>query len=120
MSFIDISKNKDGLSWNYNGNVITLKIENIDNFLQVGDKKILLILQISKDNLLKLLIYNFKGELLFDLSPPKGFLFSYLTKHPEVEVAVVCSSDDRIEGWYDWHFKIDPETGCLQRWCPAM
>jgi hypothetical protein len=64
--------------------------------------------------------YDYTGQLLFRVPPPEGFAFSYLTGHCEVPIAVVAgSTDGQIDGWYDWHFSVDPQTGKLSRISPA-
>lgn len=57
--------------------------------------------------------------LLFVIEAPKNFSFSYLVKHPNASVAVVCGGDQAVEGWYDWHFSINPKNGSLERLAPA-
>ncbi|QDV16052.1 hypothetical protein Pan153_06730 [Gimesia panareensis] len=64
--------------------------------------------------------YDYTGQMLFRVPPPEGFAFSYLTDHCQVPIAVVAgSTDGQIDGWYDWHFSVNPQTGKLSRISPA-
>lgn len=66
-----------------------------------------------------LALFNQRGQLLAHLAEPENFLFSYLTYHPEVGFAVVASANEKVEGWYDWHFGVDFANRKLFRHCPA-
>lgn len=59
------------------------------------------------------------GTLKFEVQAPAGYSFSYLTQHPDLGTAVVCGAESEVEGWFDWHFSIDEESGALHRYCPA-
>ena len=73
-----------------------------------------------KDNIpASLGLFNQRGELLANLLEPQNFLFSYLTYHPDVGFAVVAGSNEKVDGWYDWHFGIDLANRKLFRHCPA-
>lgn len=109
------------LSWEYKGRLVTIECKCIISFQFYKKAKIILVLNdLGGNESIKLFGYEFDGNLKFKTTPPKGFTFSYLTEHPEIEVAVVGSSSEKIEGWYDWHFSINGKTGELKRWCPAM
>lgn len=64
-------------------------------------------------------LFNKQGQSLANLAEPENFRFSYLTYHPDVGFAVVASSSEQVEGWYDWHFGIDFANRKLFRHCPA-
>ncbi|CAM2010605.1 hypothetical protein [Acanthopleuribacter pedis] len=59
------------------------------------------------------------GRLMFQVKAPEGFSISYLANHPDAAAAVVCGADEKVDGWYDWHFAIDPKNGSLKRISPA-
>lgn len=113
-------RNNECIGWDYKNNKIILNVKNIQQIKLYEKKEIALLLVGEKINIAeKLYVYSFSGEERFNLFPPQGFSFSYLTNHPEVEIAIVCSSENSIEGWYDWHFSLDIKTGNLKRYCPA-
>jgi len=43
----------------------------------------------------------------------------FLTKHPNLGVAIVASSSDKIDDWYDWHFGYDVKKNEIYRDSPA-
>ena len=67
----------------------------------------------------RLVLFNKRGEIVANLEEPENFFFSYLTHHPKVGFAVVASTNEKVEGWYDWHFGIDFTNRKLFRHCPA-
>jgi hypothetical protein len=54
-----------------------------------------------------------------NLTATTGFIFSYLTRHPEIGIAVVCGRNEKVDGWYNWYFAIDVKIGKLTSHCPA-
>jgi hypothetical protein len=77
------------------------------------------LLERTGDTPASLALFNQHGELLANLAEPENFLFSYLTYHPDVGFAVVASSNEKVGGWYDWHFGVDFIHRKLFRHCPA-
>lgn len=63
--------------------------------------------------------FDASGRQLFCVTPPDGTQFSYLTSHPQSPMAVVCTARHQIDGWNDWHYAVDPDTGQLTRLSPA-
>lgn len=70
-------------------------------------------------DLLEVRIIGPEGKIIANLKAPESFTLSYLTHHPELGVAVVAGANERIDGWYDWHFGCDVEKTILFRHCPA-
>lgn len=98
-----------------------IEVSNIGVFQADADQdKELVFLLVRKscdDVFLKIL--SASGDCLAVLSPPIGFDFSYLSRHPDIGVAVVAGANQRVEGWFDWHFGYDEARKALFRHCPA-
>jgi hypothetical protein len=58
------------------------------------------------------------GHERFRVRCPAGYTFAYLTSHP-LGPAVVCGANRRVQGFRDWQFLIDRDTGRLARVDPA-
>jgi hypothetical protein len=112
-------KNKNNISWFLNNNFIDVDCPNLDTARYFSNANIILALSGEGNYPDKLTGYNVTGERIFQVPPPKNYLFSYLTTHPSNPIAVVCSGKEKIEGWYDWHFGIDSNKGTLTRLSPA-
>lgn len=84
-------------------------------------KKVNTILALSgEDNSYSSLIgFSVEGEKKFEVAPPNGFSFYYLTDHPKADASVVCVSKEYVDGWTDWYFSVDILNGNLTRLCPA-
>ncbi len=67
----------------------------------------------------RLEVYGFDGSRLASIGPPSGFDFYYLSEHAQHGVSVVCVANAPINGWYDWHFRIDIDNGRVVRTSPA-
>lgn len=118
---LEINQSQNTLSWVNDGDIITAQFNKLDNYLFFEKKKLIAVLHDVKNNYPSCLSgYSLDGSRKFSVEPPREFIFSYLALHPEAGITVVCSSNQKIEGWYDWHYAINPETGNLQKWCPAM
>lgn len=54
-----------------------------------------------------------------EIPAPDNAFFSYLTEHPQLQIAVVVSFSQPVDNRYDWHFGIDENRLMLFRDCPA-
>jgi hypothetical protein len=72
----------------------------------------------AKSHPTRLVGFSAKGELLFKVGPPEGFVFSYLAHHAAAPIAVVAMGEYVPGGFPDWHFSISP-TGELEKVSPA-
>ena len=114
-----VDKNNNAITWQFNGELISVACQDLDNAYLFSKNNLILAL-VGKKNYPEMLIgFNEKGTRKFEVNAPEGFQFAYLTEHPTAGVAVVCGSDERVDGWMDWHFAVDPVTGELKRHCPA-
>ena len=52
-----------------------------------------------------------QAEQIFKVKPPENWSFYYLSKHININTAVVCISE--LER-FDWFFGIDPKDGALE------
>jgi len=97
----------------------TLYIKNILQGMYNDDLQILITLSGDTEDSSYLTCISYSGSLIFKTPPPDGWIFSYLTDYPKINIAVVCSSHSVVEIWQDWHFGIDLKNGNLFRYCPA-
>ena len=65
-----------------------------------------------------LLVFGWDGRLVRTFLPPVGFELYYMQEHPRVGVSIVCVAAAPVDGWQDWQFAIDLETGSLERFSP--
>ena len=114
-----VDKSNNTVSWKVNGELVEIECKNLDSAHLFSEANLVLTL-VGKESYPSTLIgFSIKGTQKFEVNAPKGFEFSYLTEHPTAGVSVVCIADQRIDGWMDWHFSINPSTGELKRHCPA-
>lgn len=66
-----------------------------------------------------LLVFGWDGRMRRAFSPPPDFRLYYLTSNARVGVSVVCVSSASINGWSDWQFGMNLETGELERLSPS-
>lgn len=66
-------------------------------------------------------VFSADGSECFELQPPPGFFFYYLTRHIEMPIAVVCvtANGAPFDHWHDWQFGVDLQKRTLQRIGPA-
>jgi hypothetical protein len=107
------------ISWSLNGTPVSVNCPNLEGARLFPKSDI--VLAISGENGLctTLVGFSVEGMRKFEVAAPEGFLFSYLIEHVTAGIAVVCAGEKYIEGWYDWHFAVDPSSGKLSRHCPA-
>jgi len=110
---------KNIVSWSLGDKQISIEINDLKDAHLYAKGKTVLALAGEGNYPSTLLGYNVDGTKKFEVAAPEGFIFSYLTEHPEFGIAVVCGGNEKIDGWYDWHFAIDVKTGKLTRHCPA-
>ncbi|NLP14220.1 MAG: hypothetical protein GX383_07095 [Clostridium sp.] len=119
MEVKNFTVNKNVISWELNDGKISIAIDWLKNAYLYSKGKTILVLVGQVDFPSSLLGYSVDGKKKFEVAAPEGFVFSYITAHPEVGVCVVCGGKEKIDGWYDWHFAIDVKIGKLTRHCPA-
>lgn len=110
---------KNIVSWKLGDNQVSIEIDNLEGAYLYLEGKTVLALTGEGNSPPKLIGYSIYGTRKFEVAAPGGFAFSYITRHPEVGVAVVCGGNEKVDGWYDWHFAIDVKTGKLTRHYPA-
>lgn len=55
------------------------------------------------------------GETRRALEPPPGYAFSYA----DGPATLVCRGEAPVDGFWDWRFSVDEESGALERLGPA-
>lgn len=106
-------------SWIFDGQLITTSESGNVQILADEIKDLVFTLADGVVEQNQLNVFSKHGVLIRSLEPPEGYRFSYLTHHPEVNIAVVASADTKVDGWYDWHFGYDETKKELFRHCPA-
>jgi hypothetical protein len=119
MQIGELTVDKDIVSWSFSNKPVSIKINHLKDACLYAKGKTVLALAGEGNYPSTLLGYNVDGTPKFEVTAPAGYIFSYITEHPEVGVAVVCGGNEKVDGWYDWHFAIDTKTGKLTRHCPA-
>lgn len=121
MKFKNFSADKENnvISWRIDGELVSIECPDLDSAHLFTKVNLVIALVGQGSYPSKLIGFSEKGVRKFEVDAPKGFEFSYLTEHPTAGVAVVCVANQRIDGWMDWHFSVNPSTGELKRHCPA-
>jgi hypothetical protein len=114
-----LDKINNTLTWCYDDNIISVKENDVQNAMVYKKYRMVIVLVGQDKNPSKMKGFLSNGVLKFEHSPPEGFMFSFLTEHPDIGLAVVCGATNKVNGWYDWHFSINPKTGDMKRYCPA-
>ncbi|GEM_PF-2165216 len=107
------------VSWENEGVQVSYNYKEIQNAIIYEEKMIVFLLVGNEPTKRKILCLSCHGDLKYSIYPPDGWFFSYITKHPTAKISVVCGSNIKVEGWYDWHFAIDPYNGNLKKHCSA-
>lgn len=111
--------NENKTSWRINDKEVRIDLDNVVNAKHYEKANVVTYL-VGKEptNPDTLQIFNLNGELLLNLSRPKGYQFVYLTTHPKAEVSVVCGVIDvenSDEPWSDFFFGVNFESGTLEK-----
>lgn len=114
-----IDENSKTISWMAKGNKVKILCEDLHGARLFPKYKLVLALAGKEEYPSKLIGYCIDGTEKFQVDSPQGFAFSYLTEHSTANIAVVCCGEKKVDGWYDWHFSVNPSTGELTRYCPA-
>jgi len=114
-----VDKTKESISWFCFGKTKTKAIPGLDQAIIDPKSGNIIVLAGSGGLPNKLVILDGEGRTSYELSPPDGFQFYYLSNHPELGGSVVCVTDEPIDGWSDWFFGIDRSKSTLFRHCPA-
>lgn len=90
----------------------------IEQVLPWDGKECVVVLLRSPESLL---VFDWNGQLKRSFPPPEGFNFYYMMRDSDVGVSVVCVAvgNTRVDGWQDWQFSINLETGELVRFSPS-
>lgn len=120
MEFTSFTYDKDSctISWAINGKTISFNCEHLQNARAYTEIKLVLAIA-GLDNNARLIGFDENGQQMFEVNPPDKFIFWYLSEQSETEPVVVCVTDEKIDGWNDWRFLVDPSTGKLTRHCRA-
>lgn len=114
-----VDKERNSLSWRFNGQHVEITYSNVEQAVASDSQKAIIVL-IAQDKIPILLkAFTLEGIEIFQTTAPSPFSFYYLSKHPEVDISVICVSERPIEGWNDWHFGIDIKKTKIFRHCPA-
>ena len=101
------------------GKLISIVCENLKSAYLYENVNTILALSGEGNSYSSLIGFSVEGERKFEVGPPDGFSFYYLTNHPKVEASVICVSEKYVDGWTDWYFSVDISNGNLTRLCPA-
>lgn len=102
-----------------NGEHIEIVCPHVDQAIVSNKQKAIVILINKNGHPFILQTRKLDGTEIFQTTAPAPFRFYYLSKHPEVDISIVCVTEEPIEGWRDWHFGIDVKKKNIFRHCPA-
>lgn len=114
-----VDKGKDSLSWDFKGQHVEIMCPNVDQAIVSVKQKAIVALIAKNDIPILLKAFTLDGVEIFQAAAPSPFNFYYLSNHPEVDISVVCITENPIDGWRDWHFGIDVKKKEIFRHCPA-
>jgi hypothetical protein len=117
-SNLDVDISDGVLSWKENGKKVSLNIAEASQAVGDNGRELVFVL-VGNDNDKTLEVYSSSGDQIATIYAPESFSFSYLIKHPEVGTAVVAGSNQKVDGWYDWHFGYDEKKNVIFRHCPS-
>lgn len=109
------------ICWIHNSKKVEIYDSNVVQALADEKKNNVIVLRklSEKSDLLELRVLEPEGNSIVDLKAPEKFTFSYLTLHPELGVAIVAGANEKVDGWYDWHFGFDKNAKSIFKHCPA-
>lgn len=115
---LEIDKDKSSVKWVFDDKEYNYIIENIDQTLEDECNKIIILSgpQAYPD---RLTVIDGCGVKLFSCYPPDGTSFYYLTKDSSNNILIACTFEEKIEGWYDWHYSLDLTNKDLVRGAPV-
>lgn len=119
MSDVSLDKMTSEVRWVHDGQPISVRVPYATTAHAYPDCAIVLVLAGEPTALSHLIGLSLGGEMRFIVAPPDGYSFGYLTEHVEICPAIVCGKNVLDEGFPDWHFAVNPESGVLRRHCPA-
>jgi hypothetical protein len=102
------------IEWSINESKVALQI---DELIQAGyDNKTnsVLVMKGPRDHE-SLSIYGLDGSYIKDVAPPQDFYF-YLLDITQNGIDIVCSKNERLNGFFDWRFNLTDEG--LERTAP--
>lgn len=114
-----IDEKNELVSWRYLGRCFSKVVPGLEQAIIDLNAERILVLYSVDGAPSDLMTMNAEGEVTCELSAPDGFQFYYLSNHPDLGGAVVCTTNQPINGWSDWFFGIDLSLKALVRHCPA-
>lgn len=109
----------DKVEWLFDSDQLSLDAPDVVQVEIDDERKLIFVMSGGNSIPLELRVASIDGKSINLCVAPEGFSFSYLTHHPSLGVAVVASSNEKVEGWYDWHFGYDRAKAEFYRFCPA-
>ena len=119
MSEVSYDEDQSIISWNYDGCKRSLKLKSVSQYALDERAGHIFALSVAGSVPEDLYLVDAKDGRYRSLRRPPGFVFYYLTSHPQLGVSIVCVSEELVEGWRDWHFSYDPVSNKLVRAIPA-
>lgn len=112
---IVVDKNANKVSWFWDGQEISIEYGDLDQAYLYRNAEVIFVLAGKNRYPDTLVIFSIDGKEKIKVKAPAKYAFSYLTD----DLEVVCAGEEKIDGWYDWHFSVEPSTGKLTRRFPA-
>ena len=107
------------IEWSNDNEKFEAQLDNIDQAMIDESRQLIFLLSGISKLPDKLDVLNEIGKRVFSCSPPVGAQFYYLTPTPAYEVLVVCTFEEKMDGWHDWHYSFDLEKCGLKRVSPV-
>lgn len=116
---LDVIKDSNLVRWTNEGQDYQFHLNCLDASMVDESRQLIFILSDCVSFPRKLDILNDVGKVIYSSLPPTGSTFYYLKKTESHEVVVVCSFEEKVDNWYDWHCSFDVECRELHRIAPA-
>jgi hypothetical protein len=115
----EVEVRRDGITWMFEGKRVTCPLKRVDSVMMDKKRRLVFALIGGGPSSDELVCFLTNGEEKFRVRSPAGFHLRHLARGVNGDVQVVCGSSEEVDGWYDWHFAIDENTGALRRAEPS-
>lgn len=113
---ISISNEKNSLSWTNGENRITVSPGNIISAILTLNNQIFVAIKGTPE---EIKFFTLDGTEIGCINMPRDLMVMYLVEHSKYGLCAACSSDEPLDGRYDWFYQLDVENKGITRMGPA-
>ena len=116
---LQVNSNKDCVTWHYNGQDVMIRLNAIGQALEdvVHQKIVVSVCDGKYPKQLK--VFSLFGSEECTITAPEQFQLYFLQENSMHGVSVVCTSDEPIDGRFDWQFLVLYPSCELKRFSPS-